>query len=247
MLKNLKFYSLFLGIFCLCGSLSAHEIREWRNKQGDRFDGRFVRILLGKVTMENADGEKLYIPLKELSEFDQRYLSFFYVPEVKITFADTSRAKSRSKNALADDIIRMVTGTATVKAKRKIESCTLQMEVYLIGEEVATDDFKLLEKASTRLELTEKNNYTCQLAVKTQSRKYMEYNRQLRGCLYLGYVVVLLDRTGQVVQFKSDLRWVMQDRLDVLRQIEVGLFFDDDLQSRPIPTPEYTKYRVGVQ
>ena len=241
-------WSLFFGVLFLCGALFADDARVWRNQQGERFEGRFVRVLLGKVQLETEAGEKLYIPLKELSKWDLKHLASIFVPKVNIRFSDKSRSKFRSKNALADDIIRIVTGTATVEAKDEIESSTLRMEAYMIGEEVATDDFKLLEKGAMPLKFSDENEYTCQLVLETESRNYMEYNRQLRGCLYIGYVVVVLDRKGQVVDFRSDISWIQGGHLEKLRKLEKNDFFDSNLKSRSVPRPKNTELdRVGVQ
>lgn len=237
-----------MGVLFLCGALFADDARVWRNQQGERFEGRFVRVLLGKVMLETDDGEKLYIPLKELSKWDLKHLSSVFVPKVNIRFSDSSRSKFRSKNALADDLIKIVTGMATVETKDEIESSTLRMEAYMIGEEVATDDFKLLEKGAMSLKFSEENEYTCQLVLETESRKYIEYNRRIRGCLYIGYVVVVLDRKGQVVDFRSDISWIQGDQLEKLRQFEKKDFFDSNLKSRPVPRPKNTgRDRVGVQ
>lgn len=135
----------------------------------------------------------------------------------------------------------------TVSAREKIESDCLRAETYLIGEEVATDDFKLLCHASMPLRFCEEDEYTCRMHMETESRKYMEYNYQMRGCLYLGYVVIILDRDDHPVECKSDLSWITEDRLDALRQFDDGDFFNDQLEPRPVPRPNYSKYRVGVQ
>lgn len=239
---------LFPVILLLCGGLFAEDVRIWRNQQGERFEGRYVRILLGKVMLEAGGGQKIYIPLKELSKWDHKYLTSIFIPRVNIQFSDSSRSKFRSKNALADDMIRIVTGTATVESKDRVESDTLRMELYLIGEEVATADFKLLEKGAMPLKFSEENEYTCRLVLETQSRRYMEYNRQLRGCLYLGYVVVIRDGRDQVVDFRSDINWIRKEQLDKLRSFEKSDFFNSELQARPVPRPKNTGMdRVGVQ
>jgi hypothetical protein len=247
-LIRLRLRTLFPVILFLCGGLFAEDIRIWRNQQDERFEGRYVRILLGKVMLETGDGQKIYIPLKELSKWDHKYLSSIFIPRVNIQFSDSSRSKFRSKNALADDMIRIVTGTATVESKDQLESDTLNMEVYLIGAEVATDDFKMLEKGTMPLIFTEENEYTCRLVLEIQSRRYMEYNYQLRGCVYLGYVIVIRDHRDQVVDFRSDINWIKEGQLDKLRQFEKSEFFNSELQARPVPRPKNTGMdRVGVQ
>ncbi|QHI68425.1 CYTH domain-containing protein [Tichowtungia aerotolerans] len=245
----MKMSRTILGILFGCAVIcaGADGMRIWRTQSGERIEGRFVRVLLGKVQIETSAGEKEYIPLGELSEWDKKHLSSIFIPKVNIKFSDSSRAKFRSKNALADDIIRIVTGTVVVEAKDNIESDTLRMEVYLIGEEVADDGYRLLRKASKPLSFNEENDYTCQMSLETESRRYMEYNYQLRGCLYAGYVVIIFDRQDHPVEFKTDLSWITEDRLDALRGFEEEDFFSDQLKSRPIPRPKYSNARVGVQ
>lgn len=99
----MSFRSLFLGALLLCGAVSAGtgDVRMWRTRQGERIEGRFVRVLLGKVMLETADGKKQYIALKELSERDAKHLASVFVPEMSIRFSDSSRAKFRSAKRAA--------------------------------------------------------------------------------------------------------------------------------------------------
>lgn len=237
-------------LFGLLFSVEARteELRLWQNNQGDQFIGRFSRILLGKVMLETPDNKKLYIPLKDLSKLDHRYLSQIFIPEVKIRFSASSHAKFRSKNALPNDIIRIVQGTAIVESKDEVECCTLRVAACMIGEEVATDDFKLLKKGVKPLRFTKENEYACQMEMETISRKYEEYNRQIRGCLYAGYAVAVLDRDNNIVGFRSDVRWLTKDNFKTLWGYDEGTFFDTGLKERPVPRPKNTGIdRVGVQ
>lgn len=238
---------IILALCCTTLCFGEDGLRIWRTQSGQHVEGRFVRILLGKVQLETADGEKVYLPLEDLSKWDKKHLSTIFIPEVRIRFSDSSRSKFRSKNALADDIIRIVTGTVTVTAKEEVESDTLSLEMYLVGEEVATDDYKLMKKGAMPLKFTEENDYTCEMFLETESRKYMEYNYELRGCLYTGYALIILDRKGRVIDLKSDLSWLTKDNLEKLRAFDEEDFFNDQLKKRPIPRPKYSKARVGVQ
>lgn len=240
---------IIAGALLCCAVLCAGEedLRLWRTEQGERIEARYVRLLLGKVQLETAAGEKKYIPIDDLSKWDKKHLSSIFVPNVTIGFSKKVREKPRSRNALGTDYVDIVTGTMTLKSRDKIECSTLKAEFYLVGEEVATDDLRMMKKASWPVKFNEENEYTFEEEISVESRKYMEYNIiQWRGCVYSGYAIVLRDRKDQVVKFKTDLNWLKEDGLDKLRQFEENGFFSELLKPRPIPRPKYSINRVGT-
>jgi hypothetical protein len=232
-----------------CAALCFGEggLRVWRTQSGQRIEGRYVRVLLGKVQIETVEGKKEYISLDELSEWDKKHLSKIFIPDLTVDFTKKTQAKPRSRNALGTDYIDVVNCTVSIKTRDKIECRTLSVEVYLVGEEVATDDLRMMRKKSRPVELTEENGYAFQVELTVESRKYEEYNHQWRGCLYSGYAVVLRDQKGRIVEFETDLSWLQQEEIEKLRQFEEDDFFNEELKSRPVPRPEFSRSRVGVQ
>ncbi len=241
----MKYFWTILGLILLCGRVSA-EMRIWRDQQGNQFEGDYVRVVFGKVMLQNPQGEKIYIPLKELASADTKYLSTVYVPTMEITVRTRSRAKPPTDADLPDDKSTIVTAEVTIRTKEKVESSSLRAEVYLVGAEVATADYRIVKKAGGPLTFTTENAYQTTFSLEMESREYMEFNFQDRGTLYEGYLVLVFDKTDELIEYKSALSWLDKGKIEAFRKFRVNAFFNKDCRRRPVPRPVYSEERVGT-
>jgi len=242
----MKYYLSFLSLLLFCGP-GFTEMRIWRDQQGNCIEGEFVKTQSNKVLLEDPWKGMHFILLKNLSKEDVVYLKSIYVPELTFRFYTSSCAKWRTKNALAEDRIEIVTGHLDIQAKGDMESNSLRAEVYMVGKEVATDDYRITQKKIFPLNFTEENKYQVKFELETESRRYMEYNYEERGTLYDGYLIVVLDRNGKVIQQKSTLSWLDDSKIEKLRSFRVNAFFDKECRSKSPSRPLFNSVRVGVQ
>jgi hypothetical protein len=230
-----------------CGSVFA-QLRVWEDSKGNRFEGQYVGVLYDSVELENARGENRFIPLNELSDRDKIFLDKVYIPQIEIHFSKSTRNKVRTINALPDDHVVVVVGTVVFKELSKISCDSLQAEVCLIGKEVATDDYRLMNRIISPIKLTAENDYTYQFKIETESRDYREYNDQKRGTEYIGYVVAIRKQgEDRAIRFLSNIEWMQADQLKAIDQLRVSSFFDKDCQQISVPRPIYSTKRVGIQ
>jgi len=242
----MKCFLSFLSLLLLCAPGFA-EMRIWRDQQGNCIEGEFVKTLSNKVLLEDPWKGKHFIPLKNLSKEDVVYLKSIFIPELTFRFYTKSRAKWRTEHALAEDRIEIITGHLDIQAKGEMESNSLRAEVYMVGKEVATDDYRITQKKIFPLNFTEENKYQVQFELETESRRYMEYNYEERGTLYDGYLIVVLDRNGKVIQHKSNLSWLDDREVEQIRSFPVNAFFNDECKRKSPPHPLFSSERVGVQ
>lgn len=247
MKKLMKILLLCCIIAMQCGFASAG-IRVWEDSKGNQIKGQYTGILYDSVEIEDLSGKSQFIPLKDLSRKDRSYVDKIYVPPIKISFIFSKEKKIRASNALPDDHIIIVKGSVDIKDESRTPCNTLSATVCLIGKEVATDDYRLMNKIVSPVTLTAENDYKCHLELDTESRHYIEYNYQKRGTEYIGYVVAL-QRLGEtnVVKFSSNLKWMNEEKFSSLNHLQPGSFFDQECQQTPVPRPVYSTFRVGIQ
>ena len=69
--------------------------------------------------------------------------------------------------------------------------------------------------------------------------RVLNWYSRFRGWEYDGYLVVILDSEGEVLQTKSDLSWLDDEELEKLRQLKPYQFFDEDCKKRSAPRLQY--------
>lgn len=222
------------------------ELRIWRDQAGRQVRGSFSKMIGNDVMVVSPAGKKIYLPFSSLSQGDRDYLSDRLVPETEIRFLKKSAPKVRSKNALANDYVTIVTGVVEVQSKDKTPNDALRAEAYMVGRERASGKYKLIRKASSVLEFTEENNYRVQFRMVGESRYYEEYNYEIRGVEYVGYVVFVLNRQNEIVNHDTSLPWLTNDRFNAFRRLQTWDFFAENCQRVSTPRPAYTENRVGI-
>jgi hypothetical protein len=234
-----------LILMLLAGSVLA-EMRIWRDQLGRQYTGEFSKMIGKDVMVVSPSGEKTYLPFSNLSQGDVDYLSDILVPETEITFLKKSASKVRSKNALATDHVSIVTGLVQVQSKDKTPNDALRAEAYMVGKEKQSGKYKLISKASSGLKFAEENNYRSQFQLQGESRDYLEYNNDIRGVEYAGYVVFVLNRQNEIINYATNLPWLTKDKFEIFRQLQDWYFFSDSCTRVSTPRPAYSENRVGI-
>ncbi len=237
----------WIAVF-FCGSVYA-EMRVWEDTSGKAVKAKFVRELFGSVELRRPDGSLHSIPLEKLSAQDMKYLRTRIPPEVELEIRTKKLPMVRNENdatesdweQFADDI-NVVTATVEVRQKSSaVFNGTLRAEVYFIGKEVATDHLRLAGKGTSQVQFTEENRRKHTFEIAANFRVYEEYNKlETRGADYAGYLVVVIDPSGNKLVVKTDLSWLEEDeKIDALRKFHVDAFFDENCRKRSVPRPRY--------
>lgn len=245
--KSRPFIWLALAAVFFCDPVFA-EMRVWEDKAGKSVKAEFVRELFGSVELRRPDGSLHSIPLENLSAQDTKYLRSRIPPEIELEVRTQSQEKERNKNATQSnfeqfsDDIEVVTAKVEVRQKSSaVFNGTLRAEVYFIGKEVATDHLRLSGKGTAQVQFTEENRKRFTFQTSADFRVYEEYNNlETRGADYAGYLVVIIDSTGNKLAVQTDLSWLEEDeKIDVLRKFHIDAFFDDNCRKRSVPRPRY--------
>jgi hypothetical protein len=246
-----KTLSFCLMLAVLGGFRSARaEMRIWEEKSGLQIKGEFVRELFGEIELRRPDGSLYSIPVKNLSEQDAEYVRTVIPPEIDLTVRKSEEPKVRNEKFVrAGDIMTTITIEVTARKKSRAPfNGVLRAEVYIVGKEVATDDYTLLGKSTSRIIFTDENKGRFTFTAAADSHVYEEYNElEIRGAEYSGYVVVIVDALGNKLQVENGLSWLQDDHVDKLRRFYVGAFFDEMCRKRSVPRPKYYEDRYDFK
>ncbi|MDD3276412.1 MAG: hypothetical protein PHP93_05115 [Kiritimatiellales bacterium] len=222
-------------------------MRVWEDTSGRSFEGEYVRTIFGRVTLRAPDGKPFFVSVTDLSPSDLKYIQTIVPPTVQIKVRKKEVPKVRNQVFVAaDDFINVVTLSVKVeKTSKSPYDAELKAEFYLIGKEVATDDYRLFDKGTSPVAFTEENTGTFEFSASADVQRYADWNTgEERGATYAGYLVVVLDPQGHRIGAKTDLSWLDDEKkIDALRALRVGNFFDENCRKRSVPRPHYTQDR----
>ena len=246
--KKRQFKALLVGLIGVLFSFSVlAEMRIWEDKSGKRFSAEFVREISGRITLKMPDNRPLFIKVEDLSASDLQYIRTTILPEIQIEVRKKKKAKERNTEFVgSSDFVNVVTLDVTVKKKtRTLYEGRLNAEVYLVGKEVATDDYVLFGKKTFPVRFTEENRGACEFSTSADVRHFLDYNDQYRGATYEGYLVVVLDSQKKRLDAKTNLSWLEDENIEALRALRVDSFFRENCKKRSVPRPAYYQDRAN--
>jgi hypothetical protein len=223
--------------FLVCGVATA-EMRVWHCRDGQAVAGEFERMQMGKVFLRGEDKRIVSLTMTNLVAADLRYVYAKVPPEIEIRFSKKEKKVPVPPDARQDDVVG-VTATVDVKKTSRLPfEGVLQGELYLIGKEVATEDYRLFDKKefSVSFPNPEKNLFEIQRYAELFT--YDEYDTRRRGALYAGYVVAIYGLDGNLMDFSTNLSWVKEEQIGLLREMVLPAFFYKDCKERPVPRPD---------
>lgn len=185
--------------------------RMWTDVDGTRFEGTFVRELLGKIQVEDAEGDLRMIPIDKLAEPDQLYIQQKIVPEVDITVRTNSRQKPEMEWTISGDKTTLYTCKITLDKESDMDSkAKLTAELYFIADEEDGDNYILVQYEKQPFVFPEGRNSSYEWIVKDiPIRRYFAHwavtSAKWRGGTYLGYIVTVLGPKGNVIEYKTDM------------------------------------------
>jgi hypothetical protein len=241
-------------------SALSEPLRMWTGEDGKRFEGTFVRELLGRVQIRDTKDQLQMISVDKLAKADLKYLQESIVPEVDIKIRKETDLKPEMEWTISGDKTTLYTCKITIEKKSDMDCKTgLTAELYLIADEEDGDNYILIERAENKFVFPEGRDSKIEWIVeKIPIRRYFSgwavTSAKWRGGTYLGYIVTVLDPKGNVVASKTDISNVdwMDDGLpaavEKLRQLAYegrgsvySRHFDSKIRKSRLPRIEWHK------
>lgn len=249
----LKFFLLFWILFSFVPAGSAYELRVWEDVDGNRFEGRFLRELFGRLSIEAEDGSTRTFELKKLSELDQKYLRVMVPPEMQTEVRTKSipappRPATDRQEVFYDD--HQATVLITKKSQRPFTS-RLKVEIFMVAEEIEGDHYILLDRTEKEI-LLPTISKGAEFEFKSRIVRTMRFrgaiSEQIKGEEFCGYLLVISTMQGDIVLTKSNLPALFEDPQVITNLQALSIagaasvrsrHFDEAGRNVPPPRPEH--------
>lgn len=235
----------------------AYEPREWRDVDGNAYQGRFVRELFGKLTVEDGQGNESTVAIADLSDVDKKYIRVMIPPKLEVVVRTQSRQLSRRPMALwrdDDENEYWLDAQVSKKSQRPFTS-RLNLEGFLVADEHSSSNYILLGHFADDFLLVGDDDYVFKYkSPRVRTTLFSETGTVNRkGEDYKGYIFIITSQQGNVLSMKSDLPQWMQEpaMIEKLRELSIrgaasvrSRHFNKAGENVPPPRPGY--YPVSV-
>lgn len=248
---SLRLIMMFFFSFILAGS--AYELRVWEDVDGNRFEGRFVKELFGKLTVEAEDGSTKTFELENLSELDQKYLRVKVPPKAELA-VEVKSTSIEPRPMTIEKEMQMDAYQVNVKVTKKSQrpfTSRLKAEIFLIAEEVEGDNYVLLERTEKEFLMPTISKGT-EVELKSKIAKTLKFRDEMSSALkgedFKGYLAVISSMEGEIVLLNSNLPAWLEDPqvIQNLRELSItgapsvySRHFDKTGKKVPPPRPAH--------
>ncbi|MEI6892832.1 MAG: hypothetical protein V5783_11735 [Pontiella sp.] len=219
------------------------KMRLWTALNGKTVEAEFKMMMGSDVVLENKKGRQIKFAESQLSLEDQDYLQLINPPDFSINWMNKSEQISNPPappwSGGISRPLRMFNFTFGVKIQPKSSSKTynhdLKVEYFAIGDEIDGNNYVLLDYQSGHFNpanFWDKEFLLSGDPVKLQSMAYRG-TAPVRGTRYGGYLVVITDPRGEVLEYKASHEF-LYEKLDKLRKLRPNNHFNRDVE-RVIP------------
>jgi RNase P/RNase MRP subunit p29 len=211
----------------------AEQMRTW-TVQDKTVEAKFLLEGNGYILVEQPNGKQIKLPPDQVSEADQRFLEMRKAPKFrKLDFSkkhekiDITKYLGPYVDARPASVYDWTFGVKMKEPSVKEYSRKLTVEYFAVGREINGDNYILLERNSSDFTLSKENNYSHEFYGK--KIRMMEYTNRasspMRGRDYGGYLVVISDEDGNIVQHQASSEFLFE-YMQKLQKLPVNAHFD---------------------
>ena len=213
------------------GDSNGSGMRPWTADSGQTLEAEFVRVVGGKVILKDLNGKQRKIPLDRFSAEDRSYIELAYLLKLEVDFIQESVPISgldEKNNPFGEEnsLPNFYEHAFRVELKQTSpQKCTreLQVEFYVIADEREGNRSFLLDRQEGHF--SPSKSYAQAFSSKPIQIFTDDLYADARSKDSFGYLVVLSDKQGQVVQYATSDEWLFES-LGNLRRLPVGAYMD---------------------
>jgi len=204
-MKRLKLSTTTIILFTFFLSLTI-EARIWKDKKGNEIEAELMSMQAGKVFLKTSKGKTLRISKKSLCEADQKFLATAIPPKVKIDF-------KKSQDRRSDGYYVYMTGEITITKKSSpTYSGKLKATLIMIGKYENKTAFLILDKVSKTFTFNDSKIFVL------EGNLFKMYNSYYYdGQKYIGYIALITDADGKLVEVKSNRKEFLKDYEKIIK------------------------------
>jgi len=208
-----------------------NKTRLWVMVDGQELTAEFVTAIGGKAVLKDSRGKQRKIPLSQLSEGDRLFIELADPPKFNIDFSKTSSQVMIEQNTPYIDMTGFPRTDFDYVFGAKLKQRTtgpynheLQVEFFAVGEEVDGDNYILLDRRESTFTPSKENGRSHVFhGDPVRLTEFTVY--QTRGQKYGGYLVVVTDSRGKIIDHGASHKWLL-GILGNLRTLPLGKHFD---------------------
>ena len=220
-------------------------LRKWTSTTGETFEGEYVILMGDKVVLRDAKGKNRKIPMNLFSAEDRIFMEMENPPQFKIEFPRASQQhRWPQKEKIYDpwQLPGAIDYTFTAKIKQVSVGSyphELHIEFFAIGEEIDGNNYILLDHQENTFVPIEKkrNEYHTFSGRRVRLYDYEFFEDGRRGQQYGGYLVLVTDSRGKIIEHKSSYNWLFEKR-EELEKLGLMNHFDKTCTRVHPPRPK---------
>ena len=221
------------------------KMRMWTLLDGKTMEAEFVVVVGDKVLLKNSRGRQKKIPLAKFSRDDRTFIELALPPEFKIDFSKQSKqvvfVESTELSGFLPEQLDYVFTAKLKQSSAGVYNHELKVEYFAIGDEVEGDNFILLDRQESYFTPTKENARSYSFSGPVIPLRETVIFVERRGQKYGGYLVVVTDSRGEIVDYGTSNEW-LYDLLGTLRTFPLGKHFNKKGMRVEPPRPD----RIGV-
>jgi len=222
--------------------------RTWIRMDGKTLKAEFVTTIGDKAVLKDSRGKQLKVPLSQLSMEDRTFVELAQSPKFNIDFSKQSSKQSLEPSPWIQwELPRILDYVFSARLKQVSAgeyNHELKVEFFAVGEEIDGDNYILLDRQESRFTPTKENERSHTFSGKTVTLMDINHiNNQRRGEKYGGYLVVVTDSRGKIIDHGTSHKWLFEN-FEKLRKFPLGKHFDKTCTrvAPPRPVPSFVPY-----
>ena len=222
------------------------ELRIWSVGEKE-VSARFVTEIGDKVVLEDERERQQKVLKSRVSEADRLYTELVQPPKFNIDFSKKSGQRFFEESPLlpgAQWLPRQLDYTFSARLKQTSAGeyiHELKVEFFAIGEEIEGDNYILLDRQESRFIPTKENERSHTFSGDTVALRTNTIFSERRGQKYGGYLVLVTDERGIIVDYGTSHKWLLE-LVNTLRRFPEGRHFDKSGARVEPPRPK----EIGV-
>ena len=225
-------------VFALCLCVHA-ELRTWTTITGETVEGEYLGSAFDSVSIENADGKLIKVPLDKLSKEDRVYVELINPPRLSVDFLESSQQIFPKASPLWSDnspiaVLDHTFGARIKKLDTKVYNHELTVEWYCFSKQVwDPKKYKMIQHYKSEPICFSKKVREFELRCDRAVRLYKIIVDQgtgaamPRGQKFAESLVIVRDERGEIIAYNTTKNW-LYDQLDKLEKLPVNAWLNDD-------------------
>ncbi len=209
-----------------------YDMRKWVLADGTEFKACYRSKMGRSIIMQDAKGTQKKIDIDRFSPDDIESLELENPPKFKLNFKNKSSKLNYSDRYLLTDmpvILLYEFGVSVEKRSTGEYKHDITIEFFSIASQRSHNNkFILLDRYSSSCVLSKANDYSHEFWSPRVSEldEYSFRGLESRGKKYKGYLLIVTDKRGKIIDYKASSEWLMEN-VDELRKRSIGSYIDN--------------------